>query len=69
MRAGLKKAGYKTESKKKSNGKFLGIISSGEDCANSKFPEVYTRIGKYYNWILETTGITYKYTLIGYIVN
>ncbi|XP_058805210.1 mite allergen Der f 3-like [Phymastichus coffea] len=41
------------------NGKLYGIISSSDSCGSHGTPGVYTRVHKYYNWIVNTTGLTF----------
>ncbi|XP_058805212.1 trypsin-7-like [Phymastichus coffea] len=38
--------------------KLYGIISSSDSCSHST-PGVYTRVHKYYDWIVNTTGLTF----------
>ncbi|XP_035715755.1 trypsin alpha-3 [Folsomia candida] len=33
----------------------VGVVSFGIDCGNTHYPGVYTRITRYYKWILENT--------------
>ena len=39
------------------HGKLYGIVSSGLICGSKTFPGVYTSVYKYYDWIVEKTGL------------
>ncbi|XP_031781466.1 serine protease 64 isoform X1 [Nasonia vitripennis] len=39
------------------DGKLVGVVSSGMECGSTYYPGIYTRVDKYYEWIVGHTGI------------